>query len=171
MKPCIIITGTPGTGKTTLGKKLALLLKARRLDVSSHYQDLSAGLDKERRCWIIDGKKLLQLVKKEVKALPRGQYLIIDSHLAHHLPPSLVRVCIVLTCSTLKELKRRLQKRKYPAAKIRENLDAEIFQVCLTEAQERKHRIVVIDTGKKPAIGIIQKIVRMAGAPDKNSGI
>ena len=38
--------------------------------------------------------------------------------------------------------------RKYPRSKIRENLDAEIFDVCLNEAKEKKHEISVVDTTK-----------------------
>ena len=61
----------------------------------------------------------------------------------------MVDLCIVLTCSNLKELEKRLKKRKYSKAKIRENLDAEIFQTCLMGAKEGGHKVVVVDTSKK----------------------
>ncbi len=69
-----------------------------------------------------------------------------DSHISHYLPPKMVNVCIVLTCSNLKVLKKRLQRRKYLQHKIRENLDAELFQVCLMEAREQGHLPLVFDT-------------------------
>ena len=31
---------------------------------------------------------------------------------------------------------------------MRENLDAEIFDVCLNEAKENKHKVIVVDTTK-----------------------
>jgi broad-specificity NMP kinase len=46
----------------------------------------------------------------------------------------------------LKKLKKRLEKRNYSKSKIRENLDAEIFDVCLVEAKEKGHKIKVIET-------------------------
>ena len=54
-------------------------------------------------------------------------------------------LCIV-TKSSLKTLEERLKKRKYTKSKIRENLDAEIFDVCLNEAKEKGHNMLVFDT-------------------------
>ena len=45
-------------------------------------------------------------------------------------------------------LKNRLKKKKYSKDKIRENLDTEIFDVCLNEAKENRHKIIVMDTTK-----------------------
>ena len=49
----------------------------------------------------------------------------------------------------MKELEKRLKRKKYPRNKIRENLDCEIFDICLNEAKERKHKMAIIDTTKK----------------------
>ena len=54
--------------------------------------------------------------------------------MSHHLPKSLVDLCIVTVCN-LKILQERLEKRRYGKKKIRENLDAEIFGVCVEEAK------------------------------------
>ena len=43
---------------------------------------------------------------------------------------------------------KRLKKKKYSKSKVRENLDVEIFDVCLNEAKENKHKIIVIDATK-----------------------
>jgi len=74
---------------------------------------------------------------------------IIDSHITHLLPKKRVDLCIILTCSNLKKLEGRLKERMYSKKKIRENLDAEIFQICLMEAQENGHKVITFDTSKK----------------------
>src|SRR3989344_3218410 len=48
--------------------------------------------------------------------------------------------------SKLKKVKKRLEKRGYNKLKIRENLDAEIFDVCYEEAKELGHKVEVIES-------------------------
>jgi broad-specificity NMP kinase len=56
----------------------------------------------------------------------------------------------------LKKLKKRLEKRKYSQKKIRENVDSEIFDICLNEAVEKGHQIAIYDGKNKDRI--IKKI-------------
>ena len=67
-----------------------------------------------------------------------------------------------MTKCDLKELERRLKNKKYSKNKVRENLDAEIFDICLNEAKENKHKIIVVDTTKgiKTSINLLQKKVK-----------
>lgn len=145
----IAITGTPGTGKSTLAKKWAKEKGYYHLNLHSHYKELSVRYDRKSQSYVIGEKKFLELVKKEVKVHAKEKVIIIDTHISHYLPKRMVDLCIVMTCSNLKELEKRLKKRKYSKAKIRENLDCEIFQVCLGEALERGHKVKVIETCKK----------------------
>ena len=73
--------------------------------------------------------------------------MILDSHLSHYLDKKYADLCVVVKCD-IAILKKRLEKRGYNKKKIRENLDAEIFYVCLVEAIELGHRVVVVDTSK-----------------------
>ena len=157
----IVVTGVPGTGKTTLSKLLAKKLDFHYLDVNkliSKYK-LSEGYDKKRRTKIIDVNKLnkklineIKLIQKSNKNNKSGKFkeikgIIIDSHLSHYLPRKYADFCIVTKCG-IKELNKRLKKKKFHQSKIKENIEAEIFDVCLNEAKERKHKIIVIDTTK-----------------------
>jgi len=153
----IIITGIPGTGKTKLSVELAKKLNFKYIDVNKIIKryNLARSYDKKRKTKIVDIKKLNKALIKEInnykqsfknkidiKKIKNG--IIIDSHLSHYLPKKYVDLCIVTKC-TLKELQRRLKKRKYSKEKIRENLDSEIFDICLNEAKENKHKILIID--------------------------
>ncbi|MEK6899835.1 MAG: adenylate kinase family protein [Nanoarchaeota archaeon] len=155
-KPLIAISGSPGTGKSTLAKILVKKLGLERLDLHHHYKQISTGYDRSKQSYDIDYHKFERLVKEKLKQTKKG--LVIDSHISHLLPKKLVHLCIVLTCSDLKTLEMRLKKRKYSKQKIRENLDAEIFQICLTEATEKKHKILIFDTAKEKTAKIISAI-------------
>lgn len=148
MKKAIIITGTPGTGKTYLAKKLAKKFMLQYLDVNKIIEErkLKQRRDLKRKTYVVDETKLASELVKEIKKSKK--MLVIDSHLSQFIPSRYVRLCFV-TKTDIKILGQRLKKRGYDKAKIQENLQSEIFDICLNEAMEKKHKIVVIDTSKK----------------------
>lgn len=139
----VVVTGTPGTGKTKVAKALAKKYKLKYIDLSKVIKEkkLYESYDRKLKTYIVDIKK----IKKLLTDIAKEDNIIIDSHLAHYSNKKYVGLCIVTKCD-ISVLKKRLEKRKYPKAKIRENLDAEIFDVCLIEAREQKHKIKIIDT-------------------------
>jgi adenylate kinase len=148
----ICITGTPGTGKSTLAKILMEKLGFPILDVNKFIKEkkLSDEYDKKNKCDIIDVKKLNKELRKEINNVQKEKNpagIIIDSHLSHYLPKDYVDLCLVTKCN-LKILEKRLKKRKYTKNKIRDNLDSEIFDICLNEAKELGHHTFVINTTK-----------------------
>lgn len=176
----IIISGTPGTGKTTLSKKLAKRLNYYYLDVNrliSEYK-LYEGYDKKRNAKVVDIAKLNKALAKEIDTLTKKPIsekpnikipikyrqltkingIIIDSHLSHYLPKKYVRLCIITKCG-IRELNKRLKKKRYSKNKIQENLQAEIFDICLNEARERKHKFMAVDTTKGFNIGAIARSI------------
>ena len=148
----IIVTGTPGTGKTTLSKKLARKLKYCYLDVNSIISkyNLSEGYDRKRKSKIIDVSKLnkkLIFEIMDIKENNKHSGIIIDSHLSHYLPGKYSDFCIVTKCD-IGQLNKRLKRKDFHQSKIKENIEAEIFDVCLNEAKERKHKIITVNTAK-----------------------
>lgn len=150
----IIVSGSVGTGKTTLAKKISKK-GYKYIDVNKLVEEhsLEDGFDKSRDSKIIDTKKINKVL---VKLIKDNEKSVIDSHLSHHLPKKHVDLCIITKCS-LKELEKRLKKRKYDPKKIRENLDSEIFDTCYVEAKENGHIIKVVYTDKKISLGNILK--------------
>jgi adenylate kinase len=172
----IIVTGSVGSGKTTLSKKIAKRLGFEYIDVNRliEKEKISCGYDRKRKCKIIDIKrlnksivKLIEDFKKPIKIKTNVKKLknkkikkgmVIDSHLSHFLPKRYLDLCIVTKCD-LKMLNNRLKRRKYSKEKIKENLECEIFDVCLDEARERKHKVIIINTTKGIKIDEISKKV------------
>lgn len=149
----ICVTGTPGAGKTTLSKELALKLNYVYLDANTIIKkyDLEDGFDKKMDSYIVDVEKLESAVLKEIitiKSDTEQTNFIIDSHMSHHFSNKNINLCIVCTCE-LKELKKRLESRHYKETKIKDNLDVEIFETCFIEAQENNHNILKSDNNTK----------------------
>lgn len=164
----IIVTGVPGTGKSTLAKKLSLYLGYANFSVVKYLKNpknrakVRAGYDRKRKSLIIDPEKLTSAMLGELKG-----NTILDSHLSQVLPKGKVRLCIV-THTKLAPLKRRLEKRGYSKAKVRENLDAEIFDVCGDEAREAGHKVIEFDTTgatKSDYEGILKRVKKLLKRP------
>jgi len=140
-----IVTGSVCSGKTTIAKRLAKKNKAKYVDVNKiiNKNKPCESYDKKRKCKVVDTKKLNKALIKIIKASKEN--LVIDSHMSHFLPPKYVDECIV-TKTSIKKITNRLKKRKYSKAKIKENIDVELFDVCLNEAKEIGHKVKIITT-------------------------
>src|SRR3989338_3368628 len=143
----IIVTGSVGTGKTVISKALASRLNFEYIDVNKIIKenDLSGSYIPELDTYEVDVKKLKNFLLNYING---KEDLIIDGHLSHYLDCDIINFCIVCRCD-LKLLKQRLLDRGYNELKIRENLDAEIFETCKQESLEFGHNLVEIDTTHK----------------------
>lgn len=149
----ILITGSVGTGKSSVSRALQKLISHKPVEVGKlvleNRKALSSGFDKERDSAITDIRKTRAYLKKK-GLLSRGH--IVESHYSHELAdrPDWV---FVLRCEP-KELDRRLLKRGYPEKKRAENIVAEILDSCLLESEEKfgKGKVVEVETtGKRPS--------------------
>jgi len=129
----VIITGTPGTGKTTVTK----LLSEKgwiSYDITSFVKEKSLflGYDIIRDSLIIDEE---QLQEELVKKAEDHSIVILDGHTATLIEDKFVKYCFVLKIE-LEVLNKRLRIRNYSELKVSENLQAEIMESCLNEAYE-----------------------------------
>lgn len=140
--PNIIITGTPGCGKTSHCEQLVKELPAfKHINVTdfAREHDCYDGFDKERNSHIVDEDKLLDALEP---VLREGANLI-DWHSNDLFPERLIDLVVVLTTDN-KVLYERLEKRGYSQSKIDENIDCEIMQVVLNEAREAYEPEIVV---------------------------
>jgi len=132
----IIIIGTPGTGKTTLSKKLCA-------EKGIKYYSFLSLMKKQF-------KTVLNLEEKQTKKFLNNFFkdknnFLLDGFLAYWLDKEYVDTCIVLE-TNINILKERLEKKKYSEQKIKDNLEAETFEHLLIEAEENNHNIKLIKT-------------------------
>jgi adenylate kinase len=144
----IVITGTPGVGKTATAKALTSRLNASYIGINELVRDenLVAHLDEDRGTLVADITRLAERVNELLDRADRDQ--VIDGHYAHDVVHVDRATHVFVLRRHPGELRTILAKRGYREDKILENLNSEILDVCLTEALERHGvgRVGEIDT-------------------------
>lgn len=120
----IALTGTPGTGKTTISTALRECYGVKTIDINEivrahQYVD---KYDSRRDCVVVNLSAL--------RAHRFRQNCILEGHLSHHLEVD--RVIVLRTDP--KALEERLLRRGFSSEKVKENVEAEILDVVLIEA-------------------------------------
>jgi adenylate kinase len=152
----ITITGTPGTGKTTVGKLLAQKLGLPFYELSKVVKEerLYSGYDPEREAYEVDYEKLRAFFKNKREFVAEGL-------VAHKLPSDL----LIILRARPETVKERLKPRGYPERKLNENVEAERLAVIATEAMEEPlaPKVVHLDTtGRTPqeVVNLIEKAIK-----------
>lgn len=155
--PNILITGTPGTGKSTHSQALLAALNAENDGVYSHIDigafvkqhQLYETYDEEWSSYIVDEDKLMDALDGGANGdtsptVPTSGGYILDWHTCDAFPESWIDLVVVLRTDHT-ELWRRLEKRGYALNKIQENNEAEIMQVVLEDAKSSYPDEIVVE--------------------------
>ncbi len=139
----IIISGVPGTGKTTISKKLSEKLNIKCYNLNKLAKNYKINIDEDETINFDLDKLLIDFEKK----ISQKKDYIAESHFSHFIQPKYYDLLIILN-RDLKELKEEYEKRGYKENKIKENLEAESFNICYFEALEEgtpKEKILNIE--------------------------
>ncbi|KAJ5071534.1 pos9-activating factor fap7-related [Anaeramoeba ignava] len=140
--PNILITGTPGTGKTSLAQQLSQSTGYVHHDISllAKEKNLCDGWDDEYKCYIIDEDKICDELENQMNL--GGN--IVDYHGCDFFPERWFDLVVVLrTNNTV--LYDRLSKRNYHQKKLTDNIESEIFGVILEEAEDSYKKEIILE--------------------------
>ena len=138
MLPNIVLTGTPGCGKTSLGAAIEKAVPGTvHVDLSRIIKEkkLYTEWDDELNASILDEDLVADYIDELYEQRMAQGGLIIDFHSVGFLPAEFFDRVFVLRCDTA-VLWDRLLVRGYPRKKIEENIDCEIFAASLEEVAD-----------------------------------
>ena len=147
MPKVILITGTPGVGKSTIASLLAKEIKGELIPINQVINDkkLYTGYESEKKFKIVNLDALCSEMEKII-AESQHDVLIVEGHLSHYIEKA--DIVIVLRTSP-QILGERLKKRGYSPDKISENMEAEAIDLCTFEAFEiHKNKVNEIDNSE-----------------------
>lgn len=141
LRPNMIITGTPGVGKSSFSTELARELGLRHIEVGAFARErnLLADHDPSHDAFYMHEDAVLD----ELEPLMADGGIILDHHSCDWYPERWIQMVICLRART-EALYDRLEQRGYSPQKLNENMQAEIMQVVFEEAVNSYPRIPVL---------------------------
>lgn len=120
---------------------------------------LTTGYDKKRRTLIADTNKLAKQLQQIIKQ-QKGNVIIDGHYAASVIPKTQVTKVFVLRCHP-QQLEQQMKQRGFMGTKLRENLAAEILDVCLYDAIMNVgiEKVCEIDATKKSVDDVVKEIV------------
>lgn len=158
----VFVTGTPGTGKTTVARLLAKAIHAKYVNPTTllRRKGIDYTYDENKKTRIVSIRRLRSSLDSLARRTDRG--LVIDSHITFEITscPILERV-IVLRCNPT-VLERRLKRKRWTKRKINENVVAEALDICLWDALQNYgwRKISEIDTTDKRPSCVVQLAIQ-----------
>lgn len=156
----ILITGTPGVGKTTVSSILVEKTDAYLININELVDEkhLYTGIDEERGYKIVDLDALFNEMGEIIETVDGpDKHVIVEGHLSHLFENSDLVIVLRANPDILKD---RMKTKGWKAAKIRENIEAEAIDVCSYESFEiHGDKVNEIDTSDIPPEHVADLII------------
>lgn len=169
-KRIIVITGTPGVGKTSTSRLLALKLEAGLINLGEliKSEKLFSGIDEKRGSLVADMEKVSRRVQQIISSSEQRD-VIIEGHFAVDVLPSEAVHKVFVLRRNPEELKGILLERGFKGSKLWENLAAEILDVCLWEAVKLcgVDKVCEIDATGKRIEEVVEAIISILNGEKK----
>ena len=134
----ILVTGTPGTGKSSFCNCIFNKFKNVELfnvsEIVKSNTKLQDYFDEDLQTVVINDSRTRKFIKKMILS-SNAEIIVLETHSASLFKKLQFDIVFVLRAPT-EVLFDRLKKRNYTKEKIEENIIAEIMQVCLDEVRE-----------------------------------
>lgn len=157
----VFLTGTPGTGKTTISSLLKEQLSLKLVDINQLVEDekIYTGYDPEWGYKIVDIPLLCQAIT-DVIGESDGD-LLVEGHLSHFCDGADL---VVVLRAHPHVLEKRLQSKGFKDTKVKENITAEALDICAYEAfqkyGDKAHEIDTTDKNPQEVVDEIQEIIK-----------
>jgi len=158
--PNILVTGTPGTGKSKLSAALKESLDFTVINVGEFAKEHNClgEWDSEYESHELDEDRLLDLLEEKVGKGDGG--FVLEHHVPDLFPERWFDLVLVLRCNNT-VLYDRLVDRGYGGKKLEENCQAEIFQTILDEAKESYREEIVVELRSEVEEEVVSNVNRV----------
>ncbi|MDW7978740.1 MAG: adenylate kinase family protein [Candidatus Caldarchaeum sp.] len=164
----IWVAGSPGVGKSTVGRRLARSISFEFIDLPKLLttEGLVESYDEVRDAWTVNPKEVSKLIPRRV----RGD-CVLSSHFVAPVKGAAVK-CIVLRVNPL-ALTTRLKRRGYSSPKTAENVEAEFLGVVYSEAVSSlgRRRVFQLNTSGKKVEHIVDRCVKIVKGFDEGDRV
>lgn len=164
----IVVTGTPGVGKTTLSKSIAR--KTGKLYVALNdvvrAEHLHKGYDQKSQSYLIDSPKVHRRIKS---ILDEADGVIIDTGYVGRLIPRNKNTFAIVVRLDPVILSKRLRRRRWSRRKSWENMEAELIDIALADAVAclGKSQVAQIDSTGMSRSAVARDAMRLLSARKK----
>jgi len=159
MFKCLVIAGTPGVGKTSVGRIIAEKVGGLQLDLSELVvgEGLYEYFDEETGSYVIDEARISRRVKEICSG---GRPVVVATHYPEVLDEVIVDNVAVLRLNPV-VLWDRLRSRGWSDRKVAENVMAEVLSVVLSNAISKfgVGRVVEVDTTGRSIIEVADEVL------------